>query len=359
MKIIRIIVLYGILLTAFFGAMYGLSFIQTPEADMQKDSTQHEIALKRIDTLEIVPQRFEETITIPGVVEAEEDVTMGASIIGIVEKKLIEEGQTVTKGQELFHIDMRTRRAMLNEMESAHSLAKKNLERIEALYKKGNIPRQDYDDAVSREEQTRAAVERMKVDVSLGVVEAPISGIADKVFADEGEFMMEGQELTRLLQLNQVEIRAGVAERYADDVNRERKATVVIEALNERIPAMVERVAFGGDTSTNTYEVTISLDNPNMRIRPGMIAMIELIVRQTDDAVLIPIFSVIRSENGMIAFVEKDGVVEERVLELGGFKGDLVEVVNGLNAHERIVVTNQKDLVHGQKVNVMQTTVQE
>lgn len=359
MRLIRLIILYGFLLLAVIGAMYGMSWMEHPEANIPiNNSDELNASLKRIDTMEIMPQPFEETITIPGVVEAEDDVTLGASIPGIVEKALVKEGQEVTKGQDLFQIDMRERNARLNEIASAHNLAKINLERLEALFKKGNIPRQDYDDAVSREEQMRAAVERTKVEVSLGIIQAPISGIADKVFADEGEYMMEGQQLVRLLHLNQIEIRAGAAERYADAVNRERSASVFFEALNERFPAIVERVAFGGDTSTNTYEVTILLDNQERRIRPGMIAMIDLVVRRSNDALLVPVFSLIRSEKGMIVFTEKDEVIEERLVKLGGFQNDLVEVTEGLNPHDRIVVTNQKDVVNGQQVKVMQSVVQ-
>lgn len=360
MKVIRVVFMYGFLVLAFIGAIYAMDWMEKPEEGIPEENSIEEKANRvRIDTLEIIPQHFVEKITVPGVVEAKEDVTLGASIIGILEKKFVEEGQEVKAGDELFQIDLRERKARLNEVQSAYDLAKTNLERIQSLFKKGNITRQEYDDAIAVEEQTSASLQRMQVEISLGIVKAPVDGIIDKTHVDVGEFMHEGRELARLINIDQVELMAGVAERYADAVNREREGSVFIEALQERFPITVKRVAFGGDTSTNTFEVSIVIENPDHRIRPGMIAMMDLIVRRTDDALLVPFFSVTRSEKGMMVFIEEEGIVHERIVKLGGFRDDHIEVVSGLEAHDRVVVIGQKELVDSQQVQVMNTKLQE
>ena len=357
MKRIRTAILYGVLATFFLGALYAMTIIPV-EVKPENPTPEAAAPLKRVDVLQVVPQPFEESILAPGVVEAEEDVTLGAVIPGILEKIYVKEGDEVKADQLLFQIDLRERSARLTEAESAHDLATKNLERLRSLFGKGNITRQELDDAVAREEQTAAARRRMDVEVSLGKIVAPVNGIIDRIDVDEGEYMREGDHLARLLRLDRVKIKVGVPERYADTINREKQAEVFFDALNESRTAVLDRVSFGGDTATNTYETLLRLENPDLRIRPGMIVKARMVTRRATDALLVPLFAIARSAQGMVVFVEKDTVVEERVVSLGSIQNDEIEISSGLEPHENIVVVGQKDLTTGQKVDVKQRLLQ-
>ncbi|MBN2330042.1 MAG: efflux RND transporter periplasmic adaptor subunit [Candidatus Omnitrophica bacterium] len=340
----------------FFFLIVYFAVTLIPNSSAQREGQESsDPPLKRIKIMEVAPQPFEETILIPGVVEAYEDVNIGAGIPGIVEEVYVKEGDRVKKGQELFQIDLRSRQARLEDAKAAHELAQKSLERKKTLRNRGDITIQEYDEAVARELQAAAIMRSLEVEVSLGHIFAPMEGIIDAIDADAGEYMHEGSQLARLLSIDKIKIVVGIPERHADAVASEKTAKVHLQALNEIRSAELERIAFEANPQTNTFEATLILENKDHRIRPGMIIRAELVVKRVQDALLIPLEALVKRETGMVVFVVTDGEAAARPVEMGAFQKQFVEIVAGLQPYEKIVLIGQQDLSDGQAVDVVES----
>ena len=346
--------LYLSLAIFFFGSYYIISIIPS-SADNGVSGTlleKSEPPLRRVGVLEVIPQFLEETILIPGVIEAYEDITLSASIPGIVEKVHVKEGDWAKQDQELFQIDLRSRQARLDQAEANLKLAQKTLERREKVRARGDITAQELDESHFNEMGAAAAVKMLKVEVSLGKIQTPIAGLVDWIDVDAGEYVNEGKPMARLLQLDPVKAVVGVPELYADAVAGEKTAQIIIDALGEEREAVLERVAYGANNNTNTFQADLRLENQNLRLRPGMIIKARMTVKRVSDALLIPMFALVKRETGMLIFVEKDGVVEARPVEIGAIEKDQVEILSGLTPGEYVVVIGQKDLASGERVQV-------
>jgi membrane fusion protein, multidrug efflux system len=352
-------IMYLALPVFFIVAFYVMSLI--PSSSAQKSATleavKKEAPLKRIQSVEIIPQPLQETVLLPGTVEAYEDVNVSAGIPGIIEEVYVKEGDRVKKGKELFQIDLRSRTARVEDAKAAHELAKKSLERKKILNKRGDVTVQEYDEAISQERRASAVMRTAQVEVSLGHIEAPMDGIIDKIDVEKGEYAHEGSQLARLLSMDKVKVVVGVPELYADAISHEKEAMVHLEALGEIQPARIERLAFEANAQTNTFEATLVMENPEYRIRPGMIIRAEITTKRVDEALIVPLMALMKRASGMSVFVEKDGVVHSRPVKLGAFKKDRIEITDGLKPHERVVVVGQQDLVDDQKVQVMETSI--
>lgn len=352
MKAVKLTVMYLVLLMTVGGVYVAISnmpittpgsgAIETPKAPPP-----------RVDVLVAEPSPFVETIRIPGQVEAVNDIDIAAAIPGVIERVDVSEGEFVEEGERLFEIDLRSRRALLEDARAVLQLAQKNLQRYQKLRENNDISQQQYDEAVTAEQQARAQFELRQVDVSLGQVESPASGVMDRVDVEAGEYAREGSVMGRLLTLDPIHVVAGVPEKYADAVAGQETAQVYVESLEQRFTGSVERLAFGADTNTNTFEMTVQLDNPNYQLRPGMIARVELVTKQTDDALLVPLFAPVKGQDGMSLFVEQNGVARLRSVELGAIQKDRLEVAAGLQPGDRVIVTGQQDLVDGQEIEVI------
>ncbi len=355
-RIIRRVMIYLFLLLAFGLGFYAMSIMPSTSEQKEKElaQMQQETNRKRVQVMRVQPEPFEQTILVPGVVEAYSDVSLGAGISGIVEEVLVQEGDRVRAGQELFQIDLRARQAMLDEAESSYELARKNFERMKPLYEKGDISPQKFDEAESQVRQASATVRRMQVEVSLGHVTAPIDGIIDQVIAERGEFKGEGMTLARLLQVDNVKARIGIPERHADAAAQEKTAQVYIEALEEEYEARIERVAYGANEQTNTFEALLVMENPGNRIRPGMIVRGRFTVKRDPQAILIPLFALVKREEGLHVFVEKNGLAHAIQVKTGATQGDRAEILDGLEFGDRLIVIGHKDLVDQQEVEVME-----
>jgi RND family efflux transporter MFP subunit len=122
----------------------------------------------------------------------------------------------------------------------------------------------------------------------------------------------------------------------------------------------VESISFVGDTvdpDSRTFGIEVLLDNPDRRMKPGMIATMQIILDQIDDALVIPQESVLRTENGYQVFVveEEEGrdVARARAVELGPNREDRIVVDAGLAPGERVVTLGQLKLGDGDLVNIV------
>lgn len=349
---LRRLAMYGVLVVVV-GTVYGALAVLLPAQTDSTTTIAPPPPLQKVDVLTVSPRGFSETILLPGTVEAREDILLSAAISGIVDRVSVEEGDAVQQGEELFRIDQRVRQTELDDAQSTLALQEKNLERIRTLHERGNVTAQELDEAVTLHQQARHAVNRARVHVSLGIVTAPIEGIVDRVFLDEGEYAHEGSQLVHLLDLRTVDMVVGVPERFSARVQEGKTAHVQFDAFEDDWTGIVERVALSAHEGTNTFETTIVIDNPALRLRPGMIGRVRLEVRTVPDALLVPMLALVKRENGMVLFVEQDGVVEERPVEPGAVQGEEILVREGLAPGESVVVVGQQDLVHGQSVVVM------
>ena len=105
-------------------------------AEAKKAAIKKEVKSVRVITLTLKPRRLEDRINLPAEVEPYEDLWIKAEVRGQVVKILVEEGQTVKKGQVLIQLDDRDYRTRLARIEASYKLAKMDYDRIAALAKK-------------------------------------------------------------------------------------------------------------------------------------------------------------------------------------------------------------------------------
>ncbi|MEM8912882.1 MAG: hypothetical protein AAGC97_14035, partial [Planctomycetota bacterium] len=87
------------------------------------------------------------------------------------------------------------------------------------------------------------------------------------------------------------------------------------------------------------YSVEIEIDSPPLDLRPGMTAEVNVLVEQLDDALQLPIESVIeRNDEYFCAIADSDGSVQQRRLEIGTSNETHLVVVSGVNPGESVVL---------------------
>jgi membrane fusion protein (multidrug efflux system) len=86
---------------------------------------------------------------------------------------------------------------------------------------------------------------------------------------------------------------------------------------------------------------------------PGMFVRAQLVKRVIHDAVAVPLFTVIKSEDQKFVFVEKDGVAKKQPVELGIMEDWLVQITKGLSPGNRVVIEGHRDIDDGHKLNTV------
>ncbi len=302
---------------------------------------------------ELEPRDLTDRITITGTVEPWEARSLSAEVGGRIEWQGAEAGDTVASGQELFRIDTEAIRARLRQLEAQHRLAAQELARAEEMAGAGIGTRQQVERLQAEYDVAAASVESARIDLRKSVVRAPFDGVVDAVHREDGEFTEAGAPLVRLVQLDRVRIVVGVSERDAPLFHGGSDVEIAVDAFPEdRFTGEVHRVATSAELATRTFETEIAVDNPDRRLRPGMIARAHLVRNVYPDAILVPIFAVISLDEERYVFVEKDGRAQMRSIEIGVIQGNDVQVTNGLSPGDRLIVVGQRDLRAGESVRV-------
>ncbi len=181
---------------------------------------------------------------------------------------------------------------------------------------------------------------RRKRDIPLLMkVYAPVDGFVLSRNVSLGQKYEKGAEWYRIANLDKVWILADALEAEASFVKPGMRAEVSLPGPRRTVAATVSEVLPQFDPATRTMKVRLEVDNPGHLLRPDMFADVDLSI-VLPAATTVPVDAVVDSGVRKTVFVERGpGAFEPRAVETGWRFGDRVEVVRGLQAGERVVVS--------------------
>ena len=303
------------------------------------------------------PARIEDTLMLTGRADPWEDVTVSAEVSGNITAQQVDEGDRVEKGEELLQIDTIWFRATHEQAEARANQSQQDLERVRRLRASGINSPQELDRAQTEHTVAVADLAASSTRLNKSVVQAPIAGVIDELFTKDGEWADTGKPLARIVQVDRIKVVVGVPESDIPFVQEGEKVEVTFDALKGGSrTGTVYRIAATGERQTRSFSTEIALDNTDGQIRPGMIARVRFVRQVFENAISVPIFSVITLENQRFVFLEKDGVAHMRPVELGVLTGDHLQITKGLEPGDRLIVTGHRDLREGQPVHLTAET---
>lgn len=327
-------------------------------------------------------------------IEASEMQPVVPLVAGKVTKVYYQEGDHVKKGAVLFKIDDTQAQAsviqaqgavqqadagiaQLNETlgstEAALDTARAAYERTEVLYNEDIISQQDfesaqlqlttaesqynalkaqYSSALSSRSTAASAYDIARKALSYYEVTAPISGYLTSFSVKSGG--VAGQSAVGYISdISKLEINTTVAESMAGKIKEGDEVEVFIGTLNKTVNGKVKTFTKIPNPGTVTYPITISIQNPDKDILAGMFAEVRIKSERNENALLIPSDAVIlkNGETSVITLNGKMPVVN--VVETGIDNGTQVEIVKGIKAGDKVVVSGQQYVVEGEEVNII------
>jgi len=332
-----------------------------------------------------------------GYVTARRRATVSSKVTGKVVEVNVEEGMRVRQGQVLARLDDSIARASLDlaiaQLEATRQAAHESevrldealltLKRRTQLFAEGVIGQADVDAAQAEADSLRARIAAQREQSVVGerqvalaqaqlddtIIRAPFDGVAISKDAQPGEMVSPvsaGGGFTRtgistIVDMTSLEIEVDVNESYINRVTDGQAVTATLDAYPDwPIPAHVITTVPTADRQKATVLVRIGFEQLDPRILPDMGVKVAFLQAGNEPAaserpaarVVIPASAPKPSNGSQVVFVIKDDHVERRAVSLGAVDGDLVEVVSGLVAGERIVIDGPQDLADGDRVVV-------
>ncbi len=288
-----------------------------------------------------------------GALEAENEVDVVSRTSGPITELNVEEGDFVEQGQVLARIDDREAKAQLE-------IARVNLEETRVAYERAKTSRDNeiisdeaYDQAKARFESAEAQIASQELALSYTVIEAPFDGLIIERAIKFAEFVNNGSRLFRLSDFDPLQCPIQVPEKDLGKLRKGQRAYITVEAFpGERFQANVLRVNPVVDRATGTIKVTLEV-NGRGRLRPGMFGSVFVELDVRDDTLVIPRAALVLESLGDVVYVYEDGVAQRAEIQLGYEEADSVEVLDGLDAGQRVLVVGQDAVTDGTPIYVL------
>jgi len=236
-------------------------------------------------------------------------VEVGSQISGQIIKLYADFNTPVKAGQKLVELDpatyqqkLRQAEANLASAQASYRLTELNANRTKDLFDKSLVTQQDHDQAQAQLEQARAQllinqaiVENAKVDLSRCTVYSPIDGVVISRQTDVGKTVAASMNVPVLFtianDLAKMQITAAVAEADVGSVAVNQDVNFTVDAFpNRTFRGTVTQVRNAPKNTSNvvTYDTIISVDNQDLKLRPGMTANVSIVVAKREGVIRIP-----------------------------------------------------------------------
>lgn len=323
----------------------------TPPAEQVADNERR----VNVVTRTLVPVDLTETFRLPARVQARDDLIISAEVAGTVLKTPAHEGMSVVPGQTLIETDSAVIRAQLEREIRNVAVLTSRRDRLQRLEAEGLVSRQELDDVNNGLTAAQTALDQAQIQLQKTILRSPINGVVDRRLVDIGEYVDPGKALLRLVSVEQLEVVADVPEKDVMFLKPGQQVTISPAIIHgeQAIPltAIIEHIAFVADESSRTYRTRMLIEQPDGILRSGMIVRATFVRQEHQQALVVPLFSVLDRGNAKVVYVVEDGFAREIEVSIGSSVGQQLVVRSGLEAGQQLVVKGQQLLIDGAAVN--------
>ena len=286
--------------------------------------------------------------------ETDADALVVAKVGGEVVEILVEEGDRVKEGQVLARLDgdrlrleMERARANLRKLEQEYN---RNVQ----LFEKGLVSSGAFEDLKFELEALRAVYRLAQLEYDYTQIRAPISGVVAQRHIKLGNNITANSPAFQVTALDPLIAYLHIPERELRRLQPGQTAELSLDAIpGRRFRAEVERISPVVDPATGTFKVTVEVPDPEGQLKPGMFGRFNIVWDSRSGVLLVPRVAIVDDDVSDSVFVLINGKVERRAIITGYASGDRVEVVQGLEGDEEIVIVGQSGLRDGSRVEVV------
>lgn len=319
-------------------------------------NTAEERPVVPVKTMPISKTRISRTIDYTATVLPYEEVNVVPSTPGRIEKIYVEEGDRVSKGDNLFLMD----RSQLFQLKLQLASLEKDLSRLDTLLKVGSIKQQTYDQTKTQYDVLKTNVEFMEQNT---LMKAPFSGIVTGKYFEDGE-MYTGTPTTTsgrsaivtLMQVNPLKVTVAISEQYYPLVKKGMKAVITSDVYGGEIfTGTVFRKAPTVNPATRSFEAEIELLNKNDLLKPGMFVRVSMELGEVE-AFVVQANTVLMQEGTNIRYVylAENGVANRVEVKIGKRFDDSLELISeDLQEGDQLVIEGQQRLLPGDRITIV------
>jgi len=330
---------------------------------------------------------IERVRTFSGTLQAHAEFVVAPKISGRVEQLDVDLADIVHRGQVVARLDndeyvqavrqaeadLAVARANLAEAQKLLRIAERELQRIDKLRERGVSSESQRDTAkadqlakqahveVTRAQVIRAEAQLETARIRLGYTQVSAGWrgggeqrVVAERYVDEGETVTANTPLLRIVELDPIEVVIHVTERDYATLRPAQHAILSTDAYpDETFNGEIVRISPVFRESTRQAQVELRVDNPGLRLKPGMFVRVRVVLERVADASIVPEQALLkREERSGVFLVSEDGTrARWQPVQVGIRQGEWVQI-RGEGLHGRVVTLGQQLLDDGSAIRI-------
>ena len=312
-----------------------------------------------VETALAAPQNITDEAAAVGTLRSNESVVLRPETAGRIASIGFKDGVPVAKGKVLVALDAATQEAELQQAKANHALAVTNFKRTEELLAKKFISQQSLDTTAANLKVQEAAVALAEAKLAKTRIRAPFAGVVGIREVSVGDYVKEGADLINLEDIRTLKLDFRLPELYLSRLQKGQAVEVSVDALpNQAFKAVLDAVDPLVDANGRAISLRARLDNPELKLRPGMFARVRLLFGNRDGVLMIPEQAIVSGGGKQTVFRIEEGKAKKVEVKTGLRRNAQVEILSGLAAGDRIITAGQLKVQDGSPVKAVDAAPQ-
>ena len=310
-----------------------------------------------VNTLKISRQSFKHFFIATGAVEAKNESYVSPQTSGKITHIYVEEGDKVTRGQLLARLNTEIIENNIDEVKVNLELAQTLFEKQKELWNKKIGSEVQYLQAKNNYFSLKSRLKTLQSQYDLSFIKSPINGVVDEVYQKVGEMGTPGMRLVHVVSLSPLTLKAKISERYIPAIKVGDSVLVTFPTFPDmRIMASINRIGYVVNPANRTFDVEVNLNNSDNKIKPNMMATLNLKDYETNSAIVVPSYLIREDIKGKYLYiaVKESGVLmaTKRYVTTGlSYKGN-TEIKSGIGDGTTIITDGYNNVSDGVAIGV-------
>ncbi|MEA3641420.1 MAG: efflux RND transporter periplasmic adaptor subunit [Lamprobacter sp.] len=361
-----------LLLLALLGG--GLALLKYQQIQKEMAQFSQPQPASTVTATEVSSSSWQPRLQAVGNVQAVQGVMVNNEVAGQVKRILFESGDQVTEGQALVQLDTEVDEADLAGLRAALNLAQLQLERNRQLLRDRAVSQGDVDALIAEVAKAQAQVQAKEALIRKKTILAPFDGQLGIRRVNLGQFLDAGSAIVELEALDPVYVDFSLPARQLSEIAVDQPTEVEVMAYPKRIfEGRIQAISPAVNRETRNIQLRAQLPNPDRLLLPGMFAKIEILLPTREGVLTLPRQAITFNTYGDSVFViqpsdggqgsEQDSgqdsgqasglVVQRRQVKTGAVRDQEVEILEGLEEGEQVVLAGQVKLRNGASVQIV------
>lgn len=312
--------------------------------------TDKDDAAKDVEVYAVKTGSFKNYIEIQGKVDAEKNVQVNPEAQGVLTKVYATIGQNVSKGQVLAQIDDAVLRQNIAQLQTSLDLATNLFNRQKNLWDQKIGTEVQFLNAKSQKDGLERQMDVLKQQASMYKIKAPISGTVDQMDYKVGQAVQPGVPGIRIVNADDLKAKALVSETYAGRINQGDEVMVILPDAQDTVKTKISFASKTIDAMSRSFNVEVKLPS-RKNFRPNMIAVLKIVDYSNNEAEIVPIKAIQKSERGEYLMIAEAGKAKKVEVKVGNVYDGKAEILSGIKDGDKVITVGLNGLNEGDAVS--------